>query len=202
MFKFNKSAGQASRLLLILAVVVLVAVLVVYLVTRMVNKPPKTPTPETPIEPVLIQDQTLNDIKITFESAIDRGELLDVSEIDESRHISSSQKDLQVTNGGKFIQVTVNARNMGKENTKRGMWDIGNIVDSEGRNFIPVGSSANLWLPVLNSCGALLKPAFDPVFCTKIYEVSKESNKFKIAIEVDKTATSKKKSSFLDLTVE
>jgi hypothetical protein len=44
----------------------------------------------------------------------------------------------------------------------------------------------NPWLPKPNLCGELLKPAFDPTPCTKIYEVSKESTGFKIRIEAGK----------------
>ena len=39
------------------------------------------------------------------------------------------------------------------------------------------------WLPSPNLCGALLKPAFDPTPCTKIYEVSKASTGLKIRVE-------------------
>jgi hypothetical protein len=75
------------------------------------------------------------------------------------------------------------AQNVGKENISERSWDIENIVDSEGREFVPLDSYAvGDWLPDPNLCQTLLKPAFDPTPCVKIYEVSKKSSGFKIRV--------------------
>ena len=71
---------------------------------------------------------------------------------------------------------------MGLENIAERSWDIENIVDSQGREFVPLDYNANPWLPDPNLCGTLLKPAFDPTPCIKIYEVSKVSAGLKIRV--------------------
>ena len=186
MFKFNKSSGQASKLLLVLAVVVLVAVIIVYLVLKMTEKPAKTiETETTPTVVLPVYEKTLGNIRFVFESSLDRGSVLKATNAVKA---SASVKDLYVSNSGaKFIQVTIGAQNMGIENTERNAWEIENIVDSQGRNFVPLeGYTINPWLPEDNLCGSLLKPAFDPTPCTKIYEVSKESVGLKIRVQTGK----------------
>jgi hypothetical protein len=186
--EFNKSSGQASRLLLVLAVIVLVAVIIVYLVMKMAEKPPEPTVPTTPTIPLPVYEQTLGNIRFVFESAIDKGSVLKASDIKNSQYNSSYQKDLSVSNtGAKFIQVTIGAQNKGTENTEQNAWDIENIVDSQGRNFVPLeGYTVSPWLPNPDLCGTLLKPAFDPTPCVKIYEVSKESTGLKIRVETGK----------------
>lgn len=204
---FKDSAGQASRLLLVLAIVVLVAVIITFLVMKMAEKPPKPITSATPTISLPVYEQILGNIRFVFESSIDRGNVLRASDITKSQYSYSGQKDLTIGNpGAKFIQVTVGAQNIGKENTVQNAWGIENIVDSQGRNFVPLGYEDNPWLPIPNLCGVLLKPAFDPTPCTKIYEVSKESSGFKIRVVTGKDNTSlssEKKDSFLiDLIVK
>jgi len=170
-----KEKGQASRTLLIIAVIILVAVVISYLVIRVAESPPKNPTATPPIsQPVY--EQTLGDIRFIFQEARDFGDVLSGSQ---SRN-PQWQADLKTTE--RFIKVIVAAQNKGKENIKNGSWDIENIVDSEGRNFVPL-SNASQWLPEKNLCGDLLKPEFDPIPCTKIYEVSKISTGLKIRIK-------------------
>jgi hypothetical protein len=184
MFKFNKSSGQASRLLLVLAIVVLVAVVITFLVMKMAEKPAKPITPVTPVVPLPVYEQTLGNIRFVFESSINRGNILRASEIINSQY-TSNQKNY--TTGEKFIQVTIGAQNIGTENTEQRAWDIENIIDSKNREFIPLeGYEITPWLPNPDLCGALLKPAFDPTPCVKIYEVSKESTGLKIRIETGK----------------
>jgi len=187
--KINNSSGQASKLLLVLAVVVLVAVIITFLVMKMAEKPPKPEVPETTV-PVPVYEQTLGNIRFAYISALDRGGVLRASEITNSQYNYSGQKDLLVTSGGKFIQVTVGAQNKGTENIEQHAWGIENIVDSEGRNFVPLeGYIITPWLSSPDLCGALLKPAFALTPCTKIYEVSKESTGLKIRIETGKDNT-------------
>ena len=203
MFKnINKSSGQASKLLLVLAVVVLVAAIIVYLVIQMVKPvtPPVKPPPQ--VVPMPVYEQTLDNIRFVFISAIDRGNILKVSDIRNGKD-NSSVKDLPISNlGAKFIQVIIGAQNVGKENTDQGNWTIENIVDSEDRNFVPLeGYNINPWLPNPNMCGSLLKPSFDPTPCTKIYEVSKSSSGFKIRVEASKNS-GKKDQALIDLIVK
>jgi hypothetical protein len=186
MKKFNKSAGQVSKLLLVLAVIVLVAAIITFLVMKMAEKPaaPKTPTGNT--IPTPVYEQTLGNIRFVFEDAVDEGNTLSASDVTNSRYGYSGQPDLKTTE--KFIEVTIGAQNQGTENTDENAWD---IVDSQGRNFVPEETyTVNPWLPNPNLCGALLKPAFNPTPCTKIYEVSKESTGLRVQVEtgVDNSA--------------
>jgi len=205
----NKEMGQASRLLLVLAVVVFVAIIITFLIIKMANKPTPPPPPPEPQIVLPVYEGTLGNIRFVFESALDRGEVLKKSEIINSQYGHASLKDLIVTPGGKFIQVTVGAQNIGQENIERSAWTIENIVDSKGRNFVPLeGYSIAPWLPEQDLCGALLKPLFDPTPCTRIYEVSKESTELKIRVKTGKDnkatnlASGKDESLLLDLIVK
>ena len=198
MFKFNKSSGQASKLLLVLAVVVLVAVIITFLIIKMAEKPPVPVAPVVPTIPLPAYEQTLGNIRFVFESAVDKGGVLKVSDAVNTQYISSSQKDLVIDNpGAKFIKVTIGAQNKGTTNTEQNAWTIENIVDSQGRNFVPIQEGYEIapWLPTPDLCGALLKPAFDPTPCTKIYEVSKESTGLKVRVETGKDNASNNLSS-------
>jgi len=194
MYKLNKltkssaQAGQASKLLLVLAVVILVAVIITFLVVKMAEKPAQPVKPVTPTTPLPVYEKTLGNIRFVFESALDRGDTLKAVDIQNPQY---SQKDLKVDNpGAKFIMVTIGAQNVGKTNTQQNAWTIENIVDSQGREFVPIqGYTVSPWLPNPNLCGALLKPAFDPTPCIKIYEVSKESSGLQIRIETGKNNT-------------
>jgi hypothetical protein len=204
--KFNKSPGQASRLLLVLAIVVLVAVIITFLILRMAEKPP-APVSTTPTIVLPVYEKTLGNIRFVFESAIDKGSILKASNIINSQYASYSKKDFPIDNpGAKFIVVTMGAQNVGTENTQQNSWDIENIVDSQNRNFVPLDQySVAAWLPDKNLCGALLKPAFDPTPCTKIYEVSKESSGLKIRVIAGKnnqSISSQNDKSLIDLIVK
>lgn len=191
MFKFKKETGQASRLLLVLAIIVLVAVIITYLIMKMAEKPPAPVNLPVNTVPLPVYEAQLGDIRFVFESALDKGNALKVSEIVNNQYNSSYQKDFPIGNpGAKFIKVTIGAQNKGTKNTEQGAWDIENIVDSKGRNFVPLdGYTISPWLPNPNLCGALLKPAFDPTPCIKIYEVSKESTGLKIRVKTGKENT-------------
>ena len=129
--------------------------------------------------PLPVYEQQLGNIRFVFVSARDLGNTLKASEAVSTSY--GSQKDL--TTKEKFIEVTIGAQNKGTVNTEQGAWDIGNVIDLDGRNFVPLdGYVVNPWLPAQNSCGVLLKPAFDPAPCAKIYEVAKGSGGFKIEI--------------------
>lgn len=180
---FDSQSGQASKLLLVLAIVVLVAAILTFLIMRMAEPPVKPAPIEEPGVELPVYEKQLGNIRFKYISALDRGGVLRLSEVLNPQY--SSQKEL--TTGEKFIQVTIGAQNMGTFNTEPNAWGIENLVDSDNREFVPLeGYSVGPWLPKENFCGALLKPAFDPAPCTKIYEVSKNSTGFKIRIETGK----------------
>lgn len=179
--KSNSQSGQASKMLLVLAIIVFVAIIIVYIVLRATEKPapPLVPTETTP---TVNYEATLGDIKFTFQEAVDMGNILYGSESTNNQY---QQKDLTTTE--KFIIVTIGAKNQGKENVPERVWDMGNIVDSEGRIFVSLDSYlASPWMPAQNLCGALLKPEFTPVPCRKIYEVSKISKGLKIEVKANR----------------
>ena len=176
MFKINdKETGQASRLLLVLAIIILVAIVITYLVMRAAEKPPKPVTNEPTVSQPAYE-QSLGDIKFIFMQARDMGNVLKGTV---SRN-SSWQKDLTTTE--KFIKVTIGAQNKGLVNIKEQVWNVGDIVDSDGRNFVPLQYNVDSWLPDPNLCGTLLKPEFEPAPCVKIYEVSRISKGLKIQV--------------------
>jgi hypothetical protein len=100
----------------------------------------------------------------------------------------------------KFIKVTVAAQNKGKVNLPQFSWDIGNLVDSDGRNFVPINEKAYYFLPQPSLCGEVLKPEFEPTPCVKLYEVSKASTNLKIMLTASGT-TSKKEAALIDIVV-
>ena len=196
--------GQASRLLLVLAIVVFVAGVIVYLVLKMAAPAPKQAPivnlPPTTVPSSVTQKQ-LSNIQFVVQSAINKGSVLSGAGIPADQYGGTTQ-DMNADPGGKFLDVTVGAQNEGVQNTVQGAWDIGNIIDSQGRNFIPLDSSTVApWLPNPDSCGALLRPAFNPIPCVKIYEVSNLSTGLKINVE-DMENPKKPVSTLLDLNVQ
>lgn len=172
-------AGQVSKLLLVLAIIVLVAVIIVFVVLKSTTTPPK-PIIETVIGPKITYEATLGNIKFTFQEARDMGKVL----VGSKSRFPDWQKDLVTTE--KFILVKIGAQNKGKENIPERVWNIGNIVDSEGRNYVPIDNAADPWRPDTNLCGALLKPEFAATPCVKIYEVSRISTGLKISVSAFK----------------
>jgi hypothetical protein len=188
---FENQQGQVSRLLLVLAVVVLVAVVITYLVMQMAKKPPAPVAPTQPTVPQPVYESQIGNIRFVFLSALDKGDRLRVAEIVNPQYISANQKDLLISNkGAKFIKVTVGAQNKGKVNIEQNSWGLENIVDDQGREYVPIdGYAISPWIPNPDMCSLLLKPAFDPTPCTRIYEVSKESTGLKIKVETGKDNT-------------
>lgn len=179
MFKFNKSSGQASKLLLVLAAIVLVAVIITFLIMKMAEKPIKPAGPDVNQPTDLpVYENTLDNIRLIFVSAIDRGSELSSSTTSKEKLISNP--------GAKFIQVTIGAQNLRTENIAEGAWNMENIVDSENRNFVAEGTNIDAWLSEKSMCGGAMKPAFDPIQCTRIYEVSKVSTGLKVRVTVGK----------------
>lgn len=176
---FLLQKGQVSRLLLVLAIIVFVAVIIVFIVMRATSAPPKPPI-EEPTGPKVAYEATLGNIKFTFQESRDVGKNLFGS----NSRFPDWQKNLITRE--KFIIVTIGAQNKGKENIPERVWDIGNIIDSEGRNYVPLDQTADAWQPDPNLCGALLKPEFTATSCVKIYEVSRISTGLKIIVSAFK----------------
>lgn len=191
-------AGQVSRLLLVLAIVVLVAVAIVYLVIKAAERP-LIPSAGEPINtiPQPVYETNLGNIKFVFIDSRDLGSVLTPAMAKKQTY--GTTNSLKTTE--RFIIVTVGAQNKGKENIEAKSWDIGDIVDSEGRRFVALKDyTINNWIPDESSCGALLKPEFDPTPCIKIYEVSKISSGLKIVVTAGKDKNNLQES-LLDLIV-
>jgi len=191
MFKFDKSSGQISRLILVLAIIILVAVLIVYLVMRMAEKPPApAPGPEENAVPQPTYETILGNIKFVFIDSRDLGSVLTPAMAKKQTYGASNS--LKTTE--RFIIITIGAQNKGKQNIDERAWGVGDIVDSDGRRFVATNDyMINNWIPDDSDCGALLKPEFDPTPCIKIYEVSKISTGLKIMV---KTGIDNDKSNF------
>lgn len=170
--------GQVARLLLILAVVIFLAIIITYVIIA-VSEKPQQPVTQTPQQNLPVYEKQLGNIRFVFEEARDKGSTLTAA--DQLSPNFGVNKELTTTE--RFVIITVGAQNMGKENIDQNAWDLGNIIDSEGREFVPLDNYiVQGWLPQDNGCGKLLKPAFDPVPCMKIYEVSKKSQGMKIEV--------------------
>ncbi|OGZ69597.1 MAG: hypothetical protein A3D44_03415 [Candidatus Staskawiczbacteria bacterium RIFCSPHIGHO2_02_FULL_42_22] len=196
----TSSKGAASTILLILAAVLIVMIIVVFVVLRI--NASRTETPETPGEnetannepPPPVYEATLGDVKFIFEDARDLGNVL--------RSNTNYQEDLTTTE--RFIKVTIGAQNKGKLNVQRGLWNMGNIVDSDGRNFVSISDYAYAYsyLTEQSQCQELLKPEFEPTPCIKIYEVSKVSTGLKVQVSFSPAGGAKKEEGLIDLVVE
>ncbi len=192
--KIKNQKGEISRVLLVLAGVVLLIIIVIFIFARFIGtsksglpssgnsvQPSSSPTP-TPS----VYEAKIGDIKFALISSENLGNIIKAK--------NAYDKDLTTTE--RFIKVTIGAQNQGKNNTEQYAWDLGNIVDSEGRNFIVIndysfsGSQTNV-------CGSILKPEFAPIQCSKIYEVARVSTGLKVQV----TAGAKKQKALIDLKI-
>ena len=165
-------------MLLILAIVVLVAAVIVYIVMKATEKAPPPNPAEIETGPKVVYEATVGAIKFTFQEARDMGSILRGSL---SRN-PNWQKDIVTTE--RYIKVAIGAQNKGKQNIEDRTWNLGNIIDSEGRIFVPEEDyTIDAWLPQPDLCGALLKPEFAPTACAKIYEVAKISQGLKVEVK-------------------
>ncbi len=190
-------SGQASRTVIILAVIILIIAAIAYGITRFAISRKTSPTASTanngPAAPVY--DLSIGDIRFFLESSQDLGTVLSGKF---SRN-PSYQPDLVTTE--KFIKVTVRAQNKGDNDTHQYDWDLGKIVDSAGRNFLPITEKAYSWLPSPDLCGALLHPEFEPTPCVRYYEVSRVSEGLRLQVIAPKPNSSKSQADFLDLKI-
>ncbi|MFA5878022.1 MAG: hypothetical protein WC845_01520 [Candidatus Staskawiczbacteria bacterium] len=174
----NLSSGQIAKVLLALVVVVIVAMVIAYIIIKAAEKP--APQPPPPGEPVPVYEATIGDIKFLFLEATDKGDTL----FGKDSRRPDGQEDLKTTE--RFIELIVGAQNVGKENTLDDIWEVGEIIDSEGRIFTASEREVNSWLPdnENNLCGSILRPSFEPSPCKKIYEVAKISKDLKVRVYV------------------
>ena len=175
-------SGQASRIIIILAVVLLLAGVLVYFGIKYAKsgKNPtstggdqKTAESVTPLVPKPVYEVQMGDIKISLLGAYNLG-----NSLYDSR--SGYHQDVFTTD--RFVMVTVQAQNKGKVDVAQGSWSLGAMIDSEQRVFNQIGDKASYFIPIPDMCGALLKPEFEPSRCTKIFEVSKVSKGLKVQI--------------------
>ncbi len=196
--KFNTQSGLASRTIIILAVAVLIIGAAAYGITRLVagRKLSFSKDSSTVVEPPKpVYDVTVGETRFVFELAKNNGKIL----FGKSSNFPKYQTDITTTE--KFITVIVRAQNKGETDTARYNWDLGNIIDSSGRNFTPINEKAYSWLPQPDLCGAVLKPEFDPVPCVRIYEVSSVSENLKLEVMALKADSSKMQKDLIDLKV-
>ncbi len=194
----KKSAGAVSTVILFLGILLVVVVIIIFVAIRIAAnrnaKPSSSPGPSGVVEsPEPVYETTIGNTRFVFESAQDLGSVL----VSRNR---AFQQNLTTTD--RFVKVVVGAQNKGKVNIPRDSWDVGNIIDSDGRNFVTINDQAFYFLPNPNLCGALLKPEFEPTPCTKYYEVSKESKDLKIEVIVSDPNSSKKQKAIIDMQLQ
>ena len=185
-------SGQVSKIFIILAAAILVVIIIIFAVmgaTR-VKKPSGGEAPAEGAEPQPVYETTIGDIRFLYESARDLGRVI----------TAKTYYEQKLTTTDKFVKVVIGAQNKGKRDTEEYLWDVGNIVDSAGRNFVSINNEAYGFLPQPDLCGAVLKPEFEPTPCVKLYEVSAISGKLKVDVSV-RQGGAKKQKAYIDLIV-
>ena len=172
----KKSSGQVAKTLLALAILVLVGLAIAYIVVTYTKPKPKEE--EVPTTPLPTYETTMGEVRFVFLEATDKGDTLRVSDIKNSTYYYGD--DVKTTE--RFIAVVVGGQNIGKENTKQGVWGTGEIIDDEGRKYTALGDNVNSWLKQGGLCGSILKPSFEPTPCERIYEVAKIAKNLKIKV--------------------
>jgi len=196
----KKTKGAISGIFLVLAIILVIVIIVVFVVLKIsaTKKTNTTPSASSTAQPTNVPvqgtsyDATVGDVKFSFQSATDLGNTLTNSD---------PRFPQTLTTTDKFIKVIVGAQDQGKFNIMQGAWDVGDIVDSNGRHFVSINDKAYSFLPTQNACGNLLKPDFQPTSCVKLYEVSKESTNLTVEVNAIPPNTSKKKEAFIGLIV-
>lgn len=176
-FNFSKGfKGDQKQLMMLMGIIGVVIVIAIIFISKVIFKPPPPPPPE-PKGPVY--EIELKNVKFQLVEAKDRGDTLKASE---SPRFETYPGLPDLTTTEKFIEVTVNAMNTGKEDIQANTWDVLEIIDEDGRKF-PFSLKLTNWLPVNDRCREGLKPGFTPIPCTKIYEVAKVSAGLKIKVK-------------------
>ncbi len=165
-----------SREQIILGVTVIAVIVIIFVVVKSLM--PSPPPPEkTEIKKEPVYEVEIGNVKFSLKEVKDRGNILPASE----GKSPYNKKDLTTTE--RFIQVTIEAQNIGKDDIRAGSWDIGDLVDSQERKF-HYNRGFDNWIPEGSECGAILKPGFAPKSCTKIYEVARISSGLKITVSL------------------
>ena len=172
----KKSSGQVTKTLLALAILVLVGLAIAYIVVTYTKPKPKEE--EVPVSELPTYETTMGEVRYVFLEATDMGDVLRVSDIKDKTYYYGDD----ITTTERFITVTVGGQNVGKENTKQGVWGAGDIVDEEGRSYTALEDNVSAWLKQGGLCGSILKPSFEPTPCERIYEVAKVAKKLKIKV--------------------
>lgn len=198
--KLQRSKGAVSSILLVLAIILIVVIVVVFVVITIAsnrnnnnNNPGNPNEPQGPPEPPKpVYETNIGDIRFVFQSAVNLGSILVSKDLRYQQNITTTEK---------FIRVIIGAQNKGKLNIPKNSWDIGNIIDADGKNFVSINDQAYAFLPQPSSCGNLLKPDFEPTPCLKLYEVAKTSKKLKIEVNYLDPNSTKKQTAIIDLDV-
>ena len=197
----KKSEGAVSNVLLILGVILIIVIVIVYVVIRInaarnvAEEKEEEEISQNNEPPLPVYETQLGDVKFIFQSAQNIGNVL----ISEDKRF---RQDLFTTE--RFIRVAVGVQNKGKENVKKGTWDLGNIIDSEGRNFLSVDQSTQgYYLDQSTGCGSVLKPEFEPTQCIKYYEVSNQSTGLKVEVNLyPENSLKESETALIDLIVQ
>jgi hypothetical protein len=188
----KKKSGEISSKILIGGGIVLFLIIIFLIVSNLTKKPPPPPK-ETEKKEELVYEIVVGDVKFKLVEAKERGNTLKVSE---SVYPERVREDLVTTD--RFIEVTISAENVGKDNIPPYSWDIEELVDKEERKFYSPPETSP-WIPKESKCGALLKPGFTPTLCTKIYEVANVAKDLKVKVTVKGVGIGKGGEGFINL---
>jgi hypothetical protein len=185
------SLGQIPTKILIAGIAIIILIVLVFVILKVVKKPPPPPPVEKKQEPVY--ETIVGNVKFKLVEAKDRGNRLLASESKNPEYI---KEDLVTTD--RFIEVTISAENIGKDNIPQNLWDMEELVDKEGRKFYS-SPQFDQWVVRESKCGALLKPGFTPTPCTKIYEVANVATGLKVKVSVKTVGTQKGGEGLIDI---
>ena len=207
MKKLNISRGAASSIILVLGIALLLVVVVVFVVIKVNASKTADGSLDKNSEAIStgpVYDTNAGDVRFLVVSATDLGNVLHIQNPRNMLGLQDTRYDEPITTTEKFIKVVIGAQNKGKLNIPKDIWEVENIVDSDGRNFVPIDAEGYVGLPDPDLCGSLIKPEFEPTPCVKIYEVSKASTGLKVKVKVNISVGifPKAEESFLDLTVQ
>lgn len=165
-----------SREQLILGGAIIAVTVIIFIVVKSLMSPPPPPPEETTEPEKPVYEIEIGNIKFKLKEVKDRGSVLPISE-------ARYRERENLTTTEKFIEITVEVQNIGKDEIRAGRWDIKDVIDSEGRRFY-YEQRFNSWVPETSECGETLKPGFTPKTCTKIYEIAKVSSGLKVKVSV------------------
>ncbi|MCD6177645.1 hypothetical protein J7K03_00020 [bacterium] len=165
-----------SREQIIVGVIIIIVIVVIFIAVKSLMLTPPPPPEETEKNKEPVYEVEIGNVKFSLKEVKDRGNILLASE-------SKFGYPQDLTTTERFIEVTIQAQNIGTDDIKEGWWNIGDLVDSEGRRF-HYERKFDRWIPEGSECGAVLKPGFAPKSCTKIYEVAKISSGLKVTVSL------------------